>query len=83
MCESIKVTDGDGFGGRPVFGGLDAMLRESRRMGQPVMFRWTWGASEWIMPKHHDWLNAEDPGWIDHDTLQAIADAMPDLSETI
>lgn len=75
MCrESIKVTDGDGLGERPVFGGLDAMLRESRRTGEPVMFQWTWRPSP---------IAEDGQVWIDHAALQAIADAMPDLSGAI
>lgn len=75
MCrESIKVTDGDGFVETLVVGGLDAMLEATRKAGRPLMWQFALGPST---------ISGDEQIWIDYLTLQAIADAMPDLPGAI
>ena len=75
MCrELIKVADGDGFGETLVVGGLDAMLEAARKAGRPLMWQFTLGPST---------IGGDEQIWLDALTLQAIADAMPDLSGAI
>ena len=75
MCrESIKVTDGEGFGETLIVGGLDAMMEETQKAGVPLVWQFTWGPSM---------IGGDEQIWLDAVTLQAIADAMPDLSGAI
>lgn len=75
MCrESIKVTDGEGSGETLIVGGLEATTEETQKAGVPLVWQFTWGPST---------IGGDEQIWLDAVTLQAIADAMPDLSGAI
>lgn len=83
----IKVADGVGFEPRIepriIVGGLDAMLEETRKAGEPLVFQSVWGSQQ---PVGTDdlvlgWLDQSALQAVSDKTLRAISDSMRDMPE--